>query len=64
MNEAEDRSVSGVESEGRASEPEDENGAIGIFPSWGWLYVSIIVYTVLVIALLHVFTVTLDFSLS
>ena len=56
--------MSGVGSEGRASEPEDENGAIGIFPSWGWLYVSIIVYTVLAIALLHVFTVTLDFSLS
>jgi hypothetical protein len=44
------------------SEPDDDNGAIGIFPSWPWLYAAIIVYTVIAIVLLHVFTVTLDFG--
>ena len=49
--------------EGRAGESEDEAEAIGPFPSWGWLYGSIIVYTVLAIALLHVFTVAFDHGL-
>ena len=49
--------MSGADSEGRPVEPEDENGAIGPFPSWGWVYGSVIVYTILAIALLHVFTV-------
>ena len=44
------------------SEP-DDNGAIGIFPSWPWLYAAIIVYTMIAIVLLHVFTVTLDFGI-
>ncbi len=42
---------------------DDDNGAIGIFPSWSWLYGAIIVYTIVAIVLLHVFTVTLDFGL-
>ncbi len=45
------------------ADPDDDNGAIGIFPSWSWLYAAIIVYTIVAIVLLHVFTVTLDFSL-
>ena len=52
-----------VDSEGPVGEPEDENGAIGPFPSWGWVYGSVVVYTILAIALLHVFTVTFDYSL-
>ncbi len=58
----EDRSV-GDADEVLAKEPEDENGAIGIFPSWGWVYGTVIVYTVLAIVLLHVFTITFDYSL-
>ena len=64
MSEGEDRSASGTDSEFRVGKAEDENGAIGIFPSWGWLYGAVIVYTVLAIALLHVFTVTLDYGLQ
>ncbi len=66
MSDSEHRSVSGAGSEGRAGEPdpEDEGGPIGPFPSWGWVYGSIIVYTVLAIALLHIFTVTFDYSLQ
>ncbi len=63
MSEMEDGSVGGAD-EVLAKEPEDENGAIGIFPSWGWVYGTVIVYTVLAIALLHVFTVTLDHGLQ
>ena len=59
----EGRSVSDAESEGPVGEPEDENGAIGPFPSWGWVYGSVVVYTILAIVLLHVFTVTFDYSL-
>ena len=44
-------------------DPEDENGAIGIFPSWSWVYGAVIIYTIIAIVLLHVFTVTLDFGL-
>ncbi len=43
---------------------EEDRGAIGIFPSWGWVYASVIVYTVLAITLLHIFTVTLDYGLQ
>lgn len=39
---------------------DSENGPIGIFPSWGWLYGAVVVYTTVVIILLYVFTVTLD----
>ena len=59
----EDRSVGGAD-EVLPKEPEDENGAIGVFPSWGWVYGTVIVYTVLAIVLLHVFTVTLDYGLQ
>lgn len=43
---------------------EEDGGAIGIFPSWGWVYGTIIVYTILAIALLHVFTVTFDYGIQ
>ena len=43
---------------------EEDDGAIGIFPSWGWVYGTIIVYTILAIALLHVFTVTFDYGIQ
>ena len=55
--------MSGMDSEGPGGRPEDESGPIGPFPSWRWVYGSVIVYTVLAIALLHVFTVTFDHGL-
>lgn len=46
----------------RASADEDEDGRIGIFPSWRALYIAVIVYTAGLIAILRVFTVLLDTS--
>lgn len=40
--------------------PEDE-GSIGIFPSWGWVYGTVLVWFVVVVVILWVLTVTLDF---
>lgn len=42
---------------------DDENGPIGIFPNWWWLYGAVVIYTVAAIVLLHLFSVTLDFGL-
>lgn len=41
---------------------EDKEERIGFFPSWNWLYVSVVVYTTLLIGLLYLFTVFLDYS--
>lgn len=41
---------------------DDEDGRIGIFPSWRALYITVIVYTAGLIAILRVFTVLLDTS--
>ncbi len=46
----------------RASEDEDENGRIGIFPSWRWLYGAVLLYSTALIVLLHIFTTTVDFG--
>ena len=34
---------------------------IGIFPSWKWLYVTVAVYTVLLIGLLYLLTALFDY---
>jgi hypothetical protein len=41
---------------------EDEEERISFFPSWNWLYLSVVVYTTLLIGLLYLFTVFLDYS--
>ena len=41
---------------------DDEEKRIGFFPSWNWLYLSVVVYTTLLIGLLYLFTVFLDYS--
>jgi hypothetical protein len=40
---------------------DEENGPIGIFPSWGVLYVTVLAHTLLLILILYWFTVSLDF---
>ena len=39
---------------------ERENGKIGIFPSWGWLYGAVVIYTTVLILLLYVLTSFFD----
>ena len=39
---------------------EDEASRIGIFPSWRSLYLTVVVYTLALVALLYLFTVALD----
>jgi hypothetical protein len=41
----------------------EDDGRIGIFPSWKSLYVSVLVYTAALIVLLYVLTVLFDHSL-
>ncbi len=53
----------GVAQDGVARDDED-GGQIGIFPSWGWLYGSVIVYTLLLIVVLYVLSTALDFRAS
>ena len=48
--------------EEQVEQPEEDDGRIGIFPSWNALYVSVVVYTLATIVLLYVFTVLLDHS--
>ncbi len=42
----------------------DQDGRIGIFPSWNVLYLVVIVYTIILILLLYFLTIALDFSVS
>lgn len=63
MNDTGDSSAEGALSGSGSEEADEDGGAIGIFPSWGWVYGSVIVYTVLAITILHVFTVTFDHGL-
>lgn len=48
-------------SEQRQEAPE-ENGPVGLFPSWKWLYVTVVVYGAVVILVLYLLTVLLDFG--
>ena len=42
----------------------DEEGRIGPFPSWGWLYGTVLIYGVSVIGVLIVLTRVLSFGIS
>ena len=41
---------------------DDENGRIGIFPSWAALYWSVVIFTLALIVILVVFTETFNYS--
>ncbi len=47
---------------GPDSIPEDEGGPIGIFPSWGWVYGTVIAWAAFLVLLLYVFTITFDYG--
>lgn len=46
--------------DGPSRDADGDDGAPGPFPSWGWLYGTVIVYTAALTFLLWVFSVTLD----
>lgn len=46
--------------EGGDGERDDDDGPVGIFPSWRWLYATVLVYAMLLLIALHVFTVAFD----
>ncbi len=43
---------------------EDQDGRIGIFPTWNVLYLAVIIYTIILILLLYFLTIALDYSVS
>ena len=43
---------------------DEDDGRIGIFPSWSSLYVAVTVYTAAMIVILYLFTIFLDFSVG
>lgn len=61
MNDS-DLGPSAEDAAAEADSDSGDDGRIGIFPTWGSLYVSVVVYTVALIAILYAFTVLLDFS--
>jgi hypothetical protein len=42
----------------------EDPGAVGPFPSWTALYVTVLVYAMVTVGILYVFTAALDFSPS
>jgi len=57
----EDAAPDDVSHHGMTREDED-GGPIGIFPSWGWVYGSVIAYTLITVVVLYVLTVTLNYT--
>ena len=43
---------------------EEQDERIGIFPSWNWLYLAVIVYATILILLLYLLTIALDHSVQ
>ncbi len=48
--------------EGKDGERRDDEGRVGIFPSWSWVYGAVIIYGVLTIGVLILLTRILDFG--
>ena len=46
----------------KAPRGDDREERIGPFPSWRWLYATVIVYGVVVILLLYILTIVLGFG--
>lgn len=42
--------------------PDDEGEPIGIFPTWGWVYGTVVAWAAFLVVLLYVLTVTLDYG--
>ena len=42
----------------------DDEGAVGIFPSWRAVYLAVLIYSLITVAILYLFTIALDFSAS
>ena len=43
---------------------EEKDERVGIFPSWTWVYLTVIVYARLLILLLYILTIALDHSIQ
>jgi len=43
---------------------QEETGRIGIFPNWNWVYVTVVVYGVVTIAILTVLSRILGFGVG
>ncbi len=50
-----------VDEQRTPAQEDEEEGPIGIFPSWSAIYVTVLVFTFLLILILYWFTVSLDF---
>lgn len=46
----------------RAPRGDDREERIGLFPTWGWLYATVIVYGAAVILILYILTIVLGFG--
>ena len=42
----------------------EDQGPIGIFPNWAWVYWSVVIYTAALIVVLAIFTVVFDHSVQ
>ncbi len=43
---------------------DEKDERVGIFPSWNWLYLTVIVYATVIILLLYLLTIALDYSIQ
>ncbi len=53
-----------MDSQADARTPDEEDESPGFFPSWGSLYWSVAIYTLVSVLVLYWITVALDFRIS
>ena len=53
-----------TEHDAQKLDDDGETGPIGIFPSWKAVYWSVVIYTLILTAILAVFTEVFDFSVG